>query len=369
MLAKVLNCQKYESGRLYSEDAAGRNDVHGVFAVADGTGSSSYADKWASVLVNYAVEFPLRSSEPAEVCYWLNQARARFFVEVPPVDLSTLPPPIRNSVRRGAFSTFHQLRCTRDDSDGLVVHCLSLGDTCTFLIRGGSQSIEMHPVKTDADFDRAPHLFTTSAEEFNPYVRVVQGHVFRSVRPGDVFLIATDAVARWIVGHGSDAESMGELLAIPNDERWAEWVHQQRITNALGNDDSTLVMLSILEEDLSSLPLAEIAPDVARLAELQDAIDKGDSILIAEAWGDGSAFPQENRHVLEGQVVAHLEIYEAIQRMRTVLNAYHRKGASIGDVEQKWAQWGSRLNDAPAGAGIRKAVRAIGIVSAEQEPE
>lgn len=367
MLVKILCCRKREAGRTCSEDAAGGDALRGVFVVADGAGSGSYADKWAGILVNYAVGFPLRSNVPAEVSHWLNQARARFVAEVPPVDPATLPPYMRGTARRGAFSTFHQLRCLRDDSDGLVVHCLSLGDTCTFLIRGGSQSIEMHPVKTDADFDRAPHLFTTSAEEFNPFLRPVKECVFRSVRPGDVFLVATDAVARWIVGHGSDAESMGELLAIQNDERWVEWVEQRRNINAIGNDDSTLLMLSIQEDDLLKMPLARANHDSSRLDELQDAISSGDSIRIAEAWGDGSAIQDENRLSLQGQVEAHLEIYEALQCMRGVLNAYYQEGASIGDVEQEWARWGSRLKDAQAGAGIRKLVSLIGLTPAEPE--
>jgi len=369
MLVRILRCRKREKGRAYSEDAAGGDALRGVFAVADGAGTGSYARQWASVLVDYAVNTPLRSDAPAEVSRWLNRARRRFVEVVPPVDPMSVPPHQRATLQRGAFATFHQIRFRLMDVHGqrLAAQCLSLGDTCVFLRRAGSNQTEMHPEKIDLDFDRAPHLMTTSAAEFNPYVRTVEACELVDLYVGDRLIAATDAVARWIVAHRDDGVALDELLSIPNDERWRDWVEARRDARTIGNDDCTLMLLQVDVGDLMLGQGSDPDADSVREQELFDALSSGDSIEIAEAWGDGAAIPIEQRDVLREQVKPHLKIFEALQHMRSVLNSFYQESASIDDVRQEWDRWRVVLANAPAGAGMRRMLQSLGFPVDGQE--
>jgi hypothetical protein len=359
MRVKILTCRKWEIGRDHDEDAADY-DQCGIFVVSDGAGSGSYASQWSRALVAHSITAPLRSAAPTEVNWWLRGARARFSEMVPAVSIDRLPPHLRNTARRGAFATFHQMRfaCTGDGK--LSAHSLSIGDTCVFLLRCTSGNMEMHPRKEAKDFDRPPQLMTSSADEFDPYIRVLESQEFSELQPGDVLLAATDAVARWLVVHGVDMARVLQLLEF-SDSHWNEWIQQQRDARTIGNDDSTLMIIQISAEDLSGDAFSVLQADPQRTQELEEALQREDSFSIAEAWGDGSAIWAEKRDELLSQVEPHLRIYEAVQRMRAVLNAFHHQAATFDDVLQHWRVWERILINSRAGIGIHSALEEIGV--------
>jgi hypothetical protein len=363
MLVKILRCPKNEIGREpeYDEDCAGADISRGIVVISDGAGSGSYASQWSCALVEHAKASPLRSASQTEVGWWLRGARAIYEKLVPAVSVDHLPPHLRNTARRGAYATLHQLRYLRSDEGSLWVQSLSIGDSCVFLLRNGSNALEMHPRKAAEDFDQAPQLVTSSADEFNPYVRTLEEGSFSDLRSGDVLMMATDAVARWLVMNGFQIDLVQPLLEIADDHGWSEWVVRQREALNINNDDSTLVIMTIEQDDATNAAFQLQLEDLVRLRELEKALTENDSFSIAEAWGDGSAIPANEHAAMLSQVEPHLRTYEAVQRMRVVLNAYHRESGSIDAVAREWQRWQKDLVLSQAGAGIRSAMEEIGI--------
>jgi hypothetical protein len=380
MRVRILSFPKREDGRGPNEDAASHNEARCVFVVSDGAGSGSYAHQWAATLVNYASIEPIRSTEPAEVNHWLRGARNRFFERVPPVDIEKLPAELRGTARRGAFATLHQVRFMRDDYGKLLTECISIGDTCTFLWRSSVQGlgnihepdaitrIEMHPQKSFVDFDRAPHLLTTSPDMFNAYMHRLERHVFHDLNPGDVVMIATDAVARWLVSQ-SDVESAKNILLALSETDWGNWIELHRNDHTIGNDDSTLMIVMIDENDISAAPHMDSAIDEQRELELEMALrcEVQDSFVISEAWGDGSAIGQRKRDQFWPEVQHHLGIYKAIQYMRGAIDSFERGVFSLDELRNEWQRWRAVLEDMRVGQGIRRTLEQIGVLAESSE--
>src|SRR5436309_14935051 len=80
MLAQVtmLRHWKSEHNEETCEDACGENTALGLFAVADGAGTTLFSDAWASFLVQHFLHIPLMSNDPFEVEWWVRLAWKQF---------------------------------------------------------------------------------------------------------------------------------------------------------------------------------------------------------------------------------------------------------------------------------------------------
>ncbi|MCX6020103.1 MAG: hypothetical protein NTZ50_16690, partial [Chloroflexi bacterium] len=230
--------------------------------------------------------------------------------------------------------------------------------------RTNGSAVDMHPWMAESDFDRGPLLLPSSLDEFNPYTRIVSHCEFDDLQVGDQIVIATDAVARWLTPRREDGAAWETLGVIADDVAWKQWIEQQRDAHMIGNDDSTLVLLVVEEADLSASGVLASAPpqpfDSAREIELGKALESGQSLAIAEAWGDGVWLGDQLPSFVD-QVAPHLKIFEGIHALRRVLIGFHQDVTTFAEVESAWLLHRVALADATVATGIRQALQEIGV--------
>jgi hypothetical protein len=365
MRLNLLQKSKAEQDRLRDEDSCDYSDVHGVFAIADGAGSSSYAAQWSTSLVEMSVVDPLYSADPAELSGWLKRARSRFLDSVPVIDTSVLSPHQRELLRRGAFSTFLQVRFEKLQTGKLRATCLAVGDSCAFLVKKTEEALRMFPALKGHSFDRPPALLGSSSDLFNPVRTLVQSSVWE-LGVGDRLVLATDAVARWLADHPEPKGMVEEILTM-DSSFWAQRIDDLRRSGSIGNDDSTVLAMEIEEADLADgSPLCSAISEPAAEAQRGDerpAPDEADSVAIAEQWGDPAV-----RRLSEEDIpwlIRHREVFMAVHEMRFWIGAYFADRASLSAVESAWAQHRIVLDRAVSATAIRRTLDELGVAARE----
>ena len=148
---------------------------------------------WQSgVLANYLAQAYIQQPpSPADFSEWLALARAEW-----------TPPAPSNEVwytevkqEQGSYATLLGLEFRRSsDSQGLVWKSVAVGDSCLFLLRRDAFDV-VFPFSTVAEFGNQPPLVPSSLDKTCPEPEWLAGRT----EPGDLFLLATDAVARFIL--------------------------------------------------------------------------------------------------------------------------------------------------------------------------
>ncbi len=224
------------------EDAFAGDPDRGRFAVADGASESSFVATWAKYLVE---GFVAAEGQPWQELDWLTPPRQRWVAEV---DGLTLPWYAEDKREQGAFATFlgvafHQPEANEESGPWRAV---AVGDSCLFHLSRGRLR-HAFPLKRSADFGNQPPLLGSRGRPIDtphPAVRRVDGRW----RPGDRFLLMTDALAEWSLRRGEEDGRPGDDIAgllaesAPLDA-FAGWVEERRDKQGLRNDDVTLVII------------------------------------------------------------------------------------------------------------------------------
>jgi hypothetical protein len=130
----------------------------------------------------------------------------------------------------GAFATVLGLSLHADGRWRAV----SVGDCCLFHVRGDAL-VRRWPFASPDDFTNRPALVPSRSDRRVPAPERTDG----PWRPGDRFLLATDAVAAWLL-HEEDAATRDWD---PDSFRAA--VGRARDDGSLRNDDATLLVLDL----------------------------------------------------------------------------------------------------------------------------
>ncbi|MFC5752404.1 hypothetical protein [Actinomadura rugatobispora] len=127
-------------------------------------------------------------------------------------------------------------------------HAAAIGDTNLFHshVHGDQRTTAAFPLRHQADFTDTPPLLLSEVfaeEEIRPRVRCMSGEW----ASGDVFLLATDALAAWICGaFEAGGDPWTELDgATAGPEAFASWLAGKRNEREMRNDDVTLLRLAI----------------------------------------------------------------------------------------------------------------------------
>lgn len=215
------------------EDGAAASVRRGRVAVADGASASVDAARWAGHLVRSWIVFDadagtdfgswlastVESYEPTEVtddASWFASAAAG----------------------RAAFATFVGL-----GFEGFEARVWAVGDTVAFLVRG-EQVVGAVPALGPEDFGTTPDLVGSEASLAAGVVDgAIEGRMACS--PGDVVVVATDAVAEWIVA--VDPRSVATLVDRLDQPTFRRLVDELRARGEMVNDDCTLVRIRVGE--------------------------------------------------------------------------------------------------------------------------
>lgn len=211
--------------RVENEDAFSYRPSIGRFAIADGATESSYSGAWARMLVE-AMATPGRLLPDIPL---LQDRWAGGFLNDP-----TLPWYSRAKAEQGAFATLLILQIR---SEG-TWQCAAIGDSCLFVSRPGE--IEAFPLSDVSEFGTSPDLIGSRPAS----IAGLEGRLrHRSGQwvTGDSFLLATDAVAAYVVESCvAGGRSVSEALRLdspPGVRR--RHLSRLRAARRIKNDDLT----------------------------------------------------------------------------------------------------------------------------------
>lgn len=218
------------------------------FAMADGASESMLSGRWADVLTRTWCK-----SERASTADVLHAAMTEFEAVLAayldernrqdrPVQWFEEP-----GLQSGAFATFLGLQfSTRRTSMGSW-SAVSLGDTCLFQIRD-DDVVTSFPLKSAGDFGSTPNLVPSRTDE----VDVVVSHMEErdgEWRSGDLFVLATDALAAWFLSEVESGAAPWQVLqgfSERGQAAFGQWVGGLRAERRLRNDDVTMVRIEVL---------------------------------------------------------------------------------------------------------------------------
>ncbi|MCS6859072.1 MAG: protein phosphatase 2C domain-containing protein [Abditibacteriales bacterium] len=248
MQVKVITLwvQKDGNDSHENDDAFDSNPRTLRFAVADGATESSFAQRWARLLVEGFVEDPLRANSYQAIRDWLSPLQDRWYRSIQWEDLSWYA---EMKARLGAFSSLVGLEVKY----GGQWYAIAVGDSCLFHIRG-DKCIRAFPLKQSGQFNSSPVLLSSNQSNNANIVAHVQ-QVHGDCSEGDYFLLMTDALAQWFLKELEvKRKPWDDLCACDTDAKFHAFVEHLRDTKQIRNDDTTLLRVDILSTSQPKTP-------------------------------------------------------------------------------------------------------------------
>lgn len=116
----------------------------------------------------------------------------------------------------------------------------SVGDVCLFQVQG--EDVLGFPVSKAADFGCTPALVPSRLADLGDSLARSRG----TWEPGDLFLVATDALSAWFLQELDRGGRPWEVLRdMPGAQEFAEWVAAEREASRLKDDDVALMRLHV----------------------------------------------------------------------------------------------------------------------------
>lgn len=196
-------------------------------AVADGATESAFAGLWARTLVEELLAQPAATEEAYAAA--VEAGRASWAAAVAD-RLDDRPWYVRAKAEEGAYATALGVALHEDGTWAAV----AAGDCCLFHLRD-ERPVATWPYDAPDAFTNRPSLVPSRPGRPVPAPRTTSGRW----QSGDALLLATDAVAAWLLRRGPTRG-----LEVP-PSTFGEVVEHARAKGVLRNDDATLLVLTI----------------------------------------------------------------------------------------------------------------------------
>ncbi len=240
------------------QDAFEVNEEHSRYAVADGATRSFFPKRWAELLVNHFCETSnlVLSQENWEE--WLLPIQEEWYkrVEERVKTLNLFYLTNSFNAREPAVSTFIGLEIDKVERKWQAV---IIGDSCLF--HKSNSEFKSYLIENSEDFTSHPVALASFPEKNRYEPTFVNGEI----QSGDIFILATDALAKWIVQHEETHQlegALNQLKQIKTDDQFYSFVDLARGSEniRLVNDDVTLMLISIGE--VQSLEVEGVQPEI-----------------------------------------------------------------------------------------------------------
>ncbi len=216
-------------------------------AVSDGASESAFAREWANALTDAFVTRPLELCGLTEdsLNAWLRPAQEAWHSGVP---WDRLPWHGEAKARAGAFATLLGLTigAAPDSSGRLSWKAVAVGDSCLFVVRDDRLWLSF-PLEDAAEFDNTPALVCSNPDNAVDMWEGVRLHSGECVA-GDLIILATDALACWLLAQDAAGEKSWETLLALDSAEWDSWIEEQRRERLMRNDDTTLVIIEVVQD-------------------------------------------------------------------------------------------------------------------------
>jgi hypothetical protein len=211
------------------------------FALADGASNFSWSGEWAQVLTTAWVQCPPDDLSPSGLAAWLEPLQQTWHDKLEERLLGK-PFYVVEKARRGQRSSLLGLKF--EEANSRRWHADAVGDTCLFLRRDGRLET-CFPLTDPKQFNDYPYLISSLPDDNQwPEDQLLQASGY--AEPEDVFLLATDALAKWILDPPDDTveQRLDLLLSLSDQEAFERFVEEERAKKRMGDDDTTLMVVS-----------------------------------------------------------------------------------------------------------------------------
>ena len=214
-------------------------------AMCDGASESAFARIWAQILAEALVmrPFDMDHLEAPTLAAWLEPCVNQWNGVVP---WGRIPWHGQAKTRAGSLTTFMAMNVEwpTDDTGALPWQAAAVGDCCLFVVRDGALTVSF-PMEESSQFNITPPLVCSNPANNAgvwSHVRQLRGECL----PGDLMILASDALACWILQeHESGGRPWETLLSLDSENQWTKWVQAQRIERAMRNDDTTMITVKV----------------------------------------------------------------------------------------------------------------------------
>ncbi len=262
------------------QDACAQNDEKRRYAIADGVTHSFFPKEWATLLVKHFCDNTDLSVAKTSWRAWIAPSQQKWYEQVEEKVNERNLFYLTNSfnTREPAASTFIGIEFNKDSG---VWEAMIIGDSCLF--HKSNTGFKSYLIENSADFTNHPEFFASFAKDNHSEPTFRSGQA----NPGDTFILATDALAQWILEHeeaGKLDAVLDRLKAVKTDEQFCQFVHEVRHDEAirLVNDDVTLMLISVEEVQKSEEPELETPSETQTQEPNQQQQDILSSVLF---WG------------------------------------------------------------------------------------
>lgn len=186
-------------------------------AVADGATESAFSGPWASRLAASFVQHgSLESAVPDLRQSFKRRAQRR------------LPWYLEAKIEEGAHAAVLGLEIHGDET-GRIWRATAVGDCCLFHVSSGGDAATW-PLDSPSAFNDTPALISSSADDPLPTFLASSG----TWQVGDAFILATDALAAWLM-------SVGPAALLNGEHAFDDMVRDARADGRMRDDDVTAV--------------------------------------------------------------------------------------------------------------------------------
>ena len=248
------------------EDAYNGSVRNGRFAVADGATESSFARPWANSLAKAFVQTPpLHSSSAGEFETWLEPLQRQWHDGI---DWAHLPWFAEDKARDGAFSSLVGIEFLGEEvltlgadeneqsiqeppaSQHLRWRALAVGDSCLFQVRA-DELLVAFPLERAEQFNSRPVLLSSNPANNRQALDDVR-KCAGDWQPGDLFLLATDALGHWFLSECEASQLPWATLSGMKRKDFEKLVGRLRDEHRMRNDDTTLLKIRVVSDSSSA---------------------------------------------------------------------------------------------------------------------
>ena len=192
-------------------------------AVSDGASESAFSGAWARILTKHFVTGApdLRALNGDGMLAWL-EACGREWGQAIPWD--RIPWHGQAKTRMGAFATILGITISRDEdgSGAYPWQAVAVGDSCLFVVRDDALELSF-PLSSSSEFNNVPGLVCSNPANnarIGEHLRLVRGKCW----VGDSILLASDAVAAWILReHEAGGKPWKQFIPLNSPGKWDAW--------------------------------------------------------------------------------------------------------------------------------------------------
>ena len=235
-----------------SEDAWAVDVDAGCLAVADGASSAWRAGDWAAALVDAWIAKPPPASRGAAavdgVLRWVDRAREGFEPVAPDEQRAAGAERAwftEAAAARGSHAALLGLRVQGLGGRRARFRAVAVGDVCLMVVRGGALDASF-PLDDPEAFGARPQLIS-SLVGGGPAPEQVLVHE-RSLRADDVLLVASDALAAFLLRAGGEQPMLWEALTRIDHLGFVVLVEQGLAAGQLERDDLTLLRVRVVDD-------------------------------------------------------------------------------------------------------------------------